>query len=226
MCGRYTLSISHEELLTALDIDRALMRHEPRYNIAPSQPVPAIVSDGAERRLGPLRWGLVPGWTRARTTPGGHINARAESVGRKPTFRESFAGRRCLIPADGFYEWEKTPEGKRPMRVRRRGERPFAFAGIWDRWQPPDTDEPLYSCAILTTAAADSIRHIHDRMPVILPEDDGRLWLDPEARPDALEALLRPYQGGDLEAYEVSRIVNSARNEVPECILPVAAEAP
>ena len=141
-------------------------------------------------------------------------------MAEKPAFRNSFRRRRCLIVADGFYEWQQTGESKVPMWIHRRSHRPFAFAGLWDRWQPPE-GEPVVSCTIVTTSANDALRPIHERMPVILPREARATWLDPSADVDALLSVLRPYEGDDLEAHAVSTLVNSPKNDVPDCITPV-----
>jgi len=195
---------------------------EPRYNIAPSQPVLVIPNRGP-RRLRPARWGLVPHW--AADPAIGHrlINARAETLATRPAFRDAVALRRCLIPADGFYEWQRAG-GRRtqPFYVRRRDGSPFAFAGLWDVWRAPD-GERIASCTIVTTDSNALLAPIHDRMPVILDEVAYDAWLDPRPRAAAaLEGLLVPFAAAPLEAYPVSTLVNTPANDDPQCIAPLA----
>lgn len=221
MCGRFSLGVPTDRLVAAFGIAEGDLDWEPRYNIAPTQQVPAVVAGEAGPRLGTLRWGLVPYWAEDPAIGNRMINARAETVDRRRAFREPFRRRRCLVLADGFYEWKQEDGHKTPMRIRTPEAEPFAFAGLWDRWRPPHGD-PLHTCTIITTDAADSIRGIHDRMPVILPAGDRDRWIDPDADPGALHALLRPYQG-PLDAYAVSTLVNSPANEGPELIEPAAS---
>ena len=220
MCGRYTIASPEEWIREEFDLFELPSDYRPRYNVAPSQEVLAVVQAGDTRRAGWLRWGLVPFWAKELAIGNRMINARAESVAEKPAFRNSFRRRRCLIVADGFYEWQQTDESKVPMWIHRRSHRPFAFAGLWDRWQPPE-GEPVVSCTIVTTSANDALRPIHERMPVILPREARATWLDPSADVDALLSVLRPYEGDDLEAHAVSTLVNSPKNDVPDCITPV-----
>ncbi|HEX7119301.1 MAG TPA: SOS response-associated peptidase [Longimicrobiales bacterium] len=219
MCGRYTMASPEEWIREEFDLFELPPDYRPRYNIAPSQDVLAIVRAGDGLRAGWLRWGLVPFWAKDAAIGSRMINARAETVATKPAFRDAFRRRRCLIVADGFYEWQKAGAARVPMWIHRASRRPFAFAGLWDRWQPPD-GEPVVSCTIVTTGANDALRSIHERMPVILPPAARATWLDPAAEPDALAALLRPYAGDDLEAHAVSTLVNSPKNDIPECIAP------
>ena len=196
----------------------------PRYNLCPGESIAAVVSDGEERRLGLLRWGLVPYWTKDAKIARAHINARAETVGRMPAFRDAFRRRRCLIPADGFYEWKREGRTKTPFLIRVRGGEPFAFAGLWERWRPPE-GPPLLTCAILTCPANELVAPVHDRMPVILPPEAEAAWLDPAARdPDVLQDLLRPLPAETMEAWQVSPLVSSPRNDSPECIVPVEGD--
>lgn len=229
MCGRYTLT-SPGELIAELFALDATPELAPRYNIAPTQETAAVrvlsaddagdAGDAAaagRRTLDLLRWGLVPFWARDPGIGNRMINARSETAAAKPAFRNSFKKRRCLVVADGFYEWQKTADGKLPHRIRREDRKPFAFAGLWDRWRD-DQGELLDTFTILTAAAAPAIEDIHDRMPVILDPAAWERWLDPgESDRRTLEALLVPDAGG-LEAYAVSRVVNNPRNDVPECI--------
>ncbi len=217
MCGRYTLvTLDGFEPFFEINDQPDLV---PRYNVAPSQDVPVIAPGREGRGCGLMRWGLIPHWSRGER-PRSWINARSETVDRLAAFKESFARRRCLIPADGFYEWIKgTP--KRPVHFRLADGGLFAFAGVWDRWREAG-GEQLLSCAILTAPSNALVEKVHDRMPVMLDREQFGVWLDREAGSDELRELLRPYPEEGMAAVEVSRFVNNAFNEGPECLLPVA----
>lgn len=219
MCGRYTLTVDGETVRKAYGLADAPFDHRPRYNIAPQQDVLVVANGRNGRRAGVMRWGLVPAWSDTPNEGARMINARSETVSERTAFRDAFERRRCLIPADGFYEWRNVGSTKIPMRVTRGGE-PFAFAGLWERWQKGD-DAPLFTCTILTTSPADSIAHIHDRMPVMLRPDQYDMWLADDADPEILKSLLRPYDGSDLQAYPVSNLVNKVDNDSAENIEPV-----
>jgi len=196
----------------------------PRFNIAPSQPVPVVrlVPGQTEprRELVWLRWGLIPGWAQDAAIGNRMINARAESVAQKPAFRAALRRRRCLLAADGFYEWQRTGRRKQPHFIRMRDDRPLAFAGLWESWEGPD--QVVESCTILTTDANELMRPIHDRMPVILAPAAYEPWLDPTVQePQQLAPLLVPYPSEPMTAYPVSTLVNSPTNEDPRCIEPV-----
>jgi len=220
MCGRFTLASTPEMLVEEFGVGEVPGEYRPRYNIAPSQPVLTLVSGRDGPRWRYLRWGLVPFWADDPAIGHRMINARAEGLETRPAFRRPFERRRCLVLADGFYEWRRDPGGKTPMLIRLATHRPFALAGLWDRWVPRDGGEPLDSCTIVTTAASPFLRPIHDRMPVILDREQREEWLDRGTDPERLRALLTPYTGR-LEAYEVSRLVNSPANDVPACLVPV-----
>ncbi len=223
MCGRYTLTADGETVRTAYGLADAPFDYRPRYNIAPQQDV-LVVANGREgRRAGVMRWGLVPAWADNAAEGARMINARSETVAERAAFREAFERRRCLIPADGFYEWRQAGGIKIPMRITL-GEQPFAFAGLWERWQRGDA-APLYTCTILTTSPADAIAAIHDRMPVMLRPEQYDTWLDLQTDPETLSALLQPYAGADLQAYPVSNLVNKVDNDGPECIEAITAPA-
>jgi putative SOS response-associated peptidase YedK len=195
---------------------------EPRYNIAPTQAVPAVRSgeEGA-RAFAMLHWGLVPKWAKERAIGNRMINARAETLAEKPSFRDAYRKRRCLVLADGWYEWQVAPGGKQPWFIRAKDAQPIAFAGLWERWQDPVGNALLESCAIVTTDAAASIRRIHDRMPVVLAPADWDRWLDPAfSDTGTLSELLRPFEGGALEAWPVSRLVNAPKNQGAGLIAP------
>ena len=215
MCGRYSLTTDLGELARRFEFDGNWDAFERRYNIAPTQDVLTVVG-GESRRGGYMRWGLIPSWAKDKSTGGRMINARAETVGEKPSFRNALRRRRCLILADGFYEWQKVGADRRPMRIVMRSGEPFAFAGLWETWRDPQ-GEVIPSCTITTTTANDTLRPIHDRMPVILPRDLEDFWLDDSVtEPDILTSVLTPYDDGAMVAYEVSALVNSARNDGPE----------
>mgnify|MGYP000262172299 CR=1 FL=1 len=227
MCGRYSLTTPIEGVRELFGID-ALPNLAARYNIAPTQPVVVIrKGDARPRELTHMRWGLVPAWAKEMASGPLLINARADTVAEKPSFRNAFRRRRCLIPADGFYEWQPRPAGpKQPMRIALPGNALFAFAGIWETWQTAEGSE-LDSCAIVTTDASPSIRAIHGRMPVILKPADYDTWMGGEMRDECAAAatLMQPY-GGELVAYPVSREVNSVRNDGPALWMEVEAGAP
>jgi len=221
MCGRYHRRTSLRQLATLFDCPPPSSDGPPRYNIAPTQPVVAVRLDqDGTRQLAWLRWGLVPPWADDVKIGNRLINARADTASTKPSFRTAFKARRCLIPADGFYEWQKVDaKHKQPFNIRMRDERPFAFAGLWEHWQK-DGGPVLETCTILTTEANDLMKPIHDRMPVILPEGDWQRWLEPNTAKADAEQLLRPYEGKDLVAVPVSTWVNKPQHDDPKCLEP------
>jgi putative SOS response-associated peptidase YedK len=223
MCGRYTLKAPVEDLLDLFHLVEAAAL-PARYNIAPTQPVPAVrmAADKKGRELAMFRWGLIPGWAKDLAIGNRLINGRSETAAEKPAFRSAFRKRRCLMPADGFYEWKKEGGKKQPFYIQLKNGRPFAFAGLWEDWQD-EQGKRIQSCTILTTDANDLVRPIHDRMPVILESKDFDKWLDPDIQqPEMLLPILRPYSGQEMTAYPVSTVVNNPRNENPKCIEPVA----
>ena len=223
MCGRYTLHTPIEQLAELFELPEAPSL-EPRFNVAPTQQVPAVVAEGdpPRRAVRMMRWGLVPHWAKDPAVGSRMINARSETVAEKPAFRTAFRRRRCLIPADGFYEWQAQADGKQPYYIRVRDGRPFAFAGLWEHWEGPDA-VGLESCTILTTRPNDMLAQVHDRMPVILPPEAYQDWLWPVERQAAeLLGLLNPYPSEEVTFHPVSRIVNSPRNESAKCIEPLA----
>lgn len=224
MCGRYTLANPDPALLRArFELDEsARIDEEPRFNIAPTDPVLAVrrVSEGGERELGRLRWGLLPGrWAERSGRP--LINARAETIASQPAFAESFRRRRCLVPADGFYEWRRDEAGKTPVWVARPDGAPFAFAGVWAELRR-DADDPLHSCAIVTRAPNQAMRPIHDRMPVILERERESDWLDPRVPEEELARILAPAESGSLVIREVGDFVNDVREDGRHLIEPRA----
>jgi putative SOS response-associated peptidase YedK len=223
MCGRF-VQYSHPEVYaSAFDLD-SLATAKPRYNLAPTQPVLAVRATGDEQReLAGLRWGLVPSWSKGPDSRYSMINARAETVDTKPAYRNAFKHRRCLIPSEGFFEWNSSGKGKTPFLIRRNDGAPFAMAGLWERWHGKE-GETIESCTIIVTDANELVRELHDRMPVILAPADYAAWLDPENKATGeLLALLRPADPQGWTLVEVSRKVNSPRNDGPELIEPVAA---
>ena len=222
MCGRYVIEISADlvrKVFGVVDVPQ----WTARYNIAPTQRVPVIRQRAdSTRQLVLMRWGLIPSW--AKGVGEGLINARAETVNEKPLFRQLFRQRRCILPATGFYEWQKVDKHKIPHFVRLKNQMPMPFAGIWDSWRAPD-GQVVESCAILTTAANGAVGSIHERMPVILHPDEFGQWLDREQHDQAtLMPLLAPYPSDCLEVYPVSTLVNSVANDQPECIAPLPAD--
>jgi putative SOS response-associated peptidase YedK len=223
MCGRFTLFEADKILSREFGVSGAPPR-SPRYNIAPSQPVTAVraAPEGSGRELALLRWGLIPSWSKDPTIGNRLINARAETAREKPSFRNAFRRHRCLIPANGFYEWLRQERGKQPYFVRMRDERLFSFAGLWDRWESPDKGV-IETCTILTTAANAVLAPIHDRMPVILPPGEYDRWLDPALKDlDALAPLLVPFPPEEMLAFPVSPRVNTPSVDDEKCIAPLS----
>jgi putative SOS response-associated peptidase YedK len=220
MCGRFSLTQSVAALSEAFDLDD-LPEWQPRYNIAPTQSVLAIASlpaNAPQARL--LRWGLVPSWATDLTIGAKLINARAETVAEKPSFRAAFKQRRCLILADGFYEWQRTDrKTKQPYYFQLADQQPFAFAGLWEHWQGDDT--VVETCTILTTQANDLLQPVHDRMPVIIAPEHYSQWIDLTTTAESLQQLLHPYAANAMQSYAVSTAVNSPANDSPECMEPI-----
>lgn len=221
MCGRFTLTLSAEQIEARFGVPLP-PGYKPRYNIAPTQEILALISDAQGRCIENFRWGMIPHWAKDPKIAQKLINARAETLWEKPSFRDAVRRRRCLIIADGFYEWRQTPQGKKaPVYVRLRSKEPFGFAGLWETWHSPD-GQTLKTCTIITTEPNELLRPIHNRMPVIVPKELEELWLDPSPMTRAeLERLLRPYRAEELELYDVSAAVNSPTNDGPECIQPI-----
>lgn len=212
MCGRYTLtslSLRHFEHVFNSSFDPV----PARYNIAPGQDNPVIFTSKFGRALGHFRWGLVPHWSKEPRTKYWTINAKVETVAEKPFYHDAFKTRRCLVPADGWYEWQKTQDGKQPYRIHQNNQ-PFAFAGLWEYWEGEGA-EPFHSYTILTGPAADSVKAIHARMPLVLPEDAWKTWMAPDTPPTKLTELLNVPET-DFDCYPVSRRVNNPKNEGPE----------
>jgi putative SOS response-associated peptidase YedK len=225
MCGRFTLRTAASAIAEQFEL-LGVPEFGARFNIAPTQPVPVIRMQQERtpqrRELVWLRWGLVPSWAKDPAIGNRLINARAESAAEKPAFRAAMRRRRCLIVADGFYEWQRAGRSKQPYLIRLRGDWPFAFAGLWEAWEAPD-HAALETCTILTTAANDLVRPIHDRMPVILPASGYTTWLDPAIDdPRQLMPLLVPYASDEMEAQAVGDFVNSPAHYSPQCVEPMS----
>jgi putative SOS response-associated peptidase YedK len=220
MCGRYTLTVTPEQLMERFHLTSADFVTTPRYNIAPTQPV-AVVYDESPRTLSAARWGLIPAWAKDAGIASRLINARAETLREKPAFRTLFRKRRCLVLADSFYEWRKNPDGtKTPMRVMLASGEPFALAGLWDIWKTPEGDR-LRTCTIITTAPNELIAPLHNRMAVLLPREYEAAWLSHDGEDLAfLHSLLRPFPAEHMRAYAVSPRVNSVRHDDPSLIEP------
>jgi putative SOS response-associated peptidase YedK len=226
MCGRMVLTRSAAEIAEAFELETTL-ELAARYNIAPSQPIAAVRVQQAGRELTMLHWGLIPSWAREKAIGNRMINARSETAAEKPAFRAAMRQRRCIVPADGFYEWQgaggKSGTPKVPHLFRRRGGAPLAIAGLYEAWTDHGSGEVVESCSLLTTEANATVRPVHHRMPVLLERRDFSLWLDPEVNDtDRLQSLLVPCAPDRLEAIVVSSHVNDPRNEDPGCIEPVS----
>lgn len=219
MCGRFSLSKTDEfDERFAIAKDFLPEEIEISYNIAPSQQILSVINDGKQRRMGHLRWGLIPHWAKDEKIGYKLINARAESLAEKPSFKKPFQTQRCLIVADGFYEWKKAGSKKQPYRMTVKDEELFAFAGLWEKWISP-SGEPVFSCTIITTEANSMMQDIHHRMPVILNRDDEAAWLDPkQTEASELQQLLRPFPSEQMRIYPVSQAVNSPKNNGPDLI--------
>lgn len=210
MCGRFVRRRDSLEYAGVLGVD-SVPALSGSYSVAPSQPILAGLNHDGKREARLLVWGLIPSWSHEPTA---FINARAETVAQKPSFRGSFRHHRCIIPADGYYEWKNENGRKQPYYFRLGGDQPFAFAGLWDTWRDID------GCAIITTEANDLSRPIHDRMPVMLSRESSELWLDPSSSPATLLSLLKPYPSAEMLCHPVSRLVNKAEHDSPACIQP------
>ena len=221
MCGRFSLTADLRELAGRFEFDGNLLDLEPNFNVAPTQNVLTVIG-GDNRRSGFMRWGLIPHWAKTASIGSRMINARAETVAQRPAFREAFRRRRCLVLADGFYEWQRAGSVRKPMRIVMESGEPFAFAGLWAMWRDSEGNR-IPSCTIITTEANDLLRPIHSRMPVILPREMEEFWLDRDVQDTAvLENALTSYPSELMQAYQVSTLVNSARNNGPQVVEPAA----
>lgn len=224
MCGRYTSTQPLDLILELFLIDEVrpevMELYQPRYNVAPTQRVLVIGARDGTRIAAMHRWGLIPHWAKDPSIGSRMINARSETVHERPAYRDAFRRRRCLIPADGLYEWKRNGRTKQPYRFTLRSGQPFAFAGLWEEWKAPD-GTAIRSCTILTTQPNELIAQVHDRMPVILPPDAYDIWLDPQSERDVLRSLLVPYPAEEMYGYPVSNRVNSPANDDPSLIEPI-----
>ena len=223
MCGRFAFYSPHEAVTRLFGATPAAA-FEPRYNIAPTQFVATVRETGGPREVAMLYWGLVPSWAKEKSIGARMINARSETLAEKPSFRNAFRRRRCLVLADGYYEWQRSGSVKQPYFIAFEDGQPFGMAGLWERWRDPASGEPLESCCIVTTSPAAAVAHVHDRMPVIVPPDAYAEWLDPRNEAtDRLARLLGPWARPGLQALPVSRRVNDARNQGAGLIEPLPA---
>lgn len=220
MCGRFTLTPSFGELISWYKINESGEPfHEPRFNIAPMQMVSAVIHDGEKNRLGQLRWGLVPSWAKDDRMAGKMINARGETLLEKVSFKSLVHKKRCLIPADSFYEWKTINGKKQPMRFMLRNGSMFSFAGLYDSWMNPTNGQKVSTCTIITTTPNSLVADVHDRMPVILKREDEQKWVDKNnTNMEQLMSLLLPYPVEEMKAYPVSTIVGNVKNDLPACI--------
>lgn len=214
MCGRFTLFSTYETIIQRFRIESAIDEadYQSSYNIAPSQQVAAVINDGSKNRLGYLRWGFIPSWAKDESIGYKMINARAETLSEKRSFKKAYQKQRCLIVADAFYEWRRMEEGKVPFCIKLKSNEPFGFAGLWESWKSPE-GKIIHSCAIITTNANEAVSSVHDRMPVILKREGEKSWLDPKLDDtEILNQLLAPYKSEEMDIYQVSKDVNSPRN--------------
>jgi len=222
MCGRFTLHTSLKQIEETFNVEPSEVTLPPSYNVAPTQDVLAVVQRDGKNVLEAMHWGLIPFWAKDAKMGNRMINARADRVSESAAFKRPLKSQRCLVVADGFYEWRKVGGKKIPTFIHLKSGKPFGFAGLYDTWKSPN-GEPITSCTIITTDANDLVRPIHDRMPVIIPKRRHKLWLDPDNHDlDRLASLLEPFDADSMDAYEVSPLVNKPANNSPQCIAPVA----
>lgn len=219
VCGRFVHHTDPREFAFAMGIREVCCDLPPRYNVAPRQPIAVVVEDGV-RRIVPMQWGLIPSWAKDDKIANKLINARAETIAEKPSFKRAFAQRRCLILADGFYEWKSDESGKHPVYITLKSGKPFCFGGIFEHWTNPQ-GERVVTCCIITTEASEEMRWVHHRMPLIVPTQFQERWLDQTITdPEALKDVLRPFSSEPLSFRRVSSRVNKAGYDSPDCILP------
>ncbi len=220
MCGRFVTISSIPSIEMAFDIEQPSLDLKPSYNIAPGQKIHIVINDG-QRRLIRCRWGFIPFWAKDPSIGYKMINARSETITKKPSFKNVFKKNRCLIVADGFYEWRKEGKIKIPIYIHHKSGEPFGFAGLYNSWTAPGGD-PICTCTIITTNANKLLRPVHDRMPVIIPKEKHELWLDPTKQDETdLLPLLKPFDSKEMATYDVSQVVNSPKNNSPACIKPI-----
>ncbi|MDX9692483.1 MAG: SOS response-associated peptidase [Acholeplasmataceae bacterium] len=222
MCGRFTITVSYEELVHHLkdyyEIDDVSLFDVPRYNVAPGQEVISILNDGSKNRVGLLKWGFIPPYAKDEKIGFSLINAQAETIFSKPTFMDSAMSKRCVVIADSFYEWQKDDTEKKPMLIFLRDQKLFSFAGLWTTYKKSDGSK-INTVTIITTTPNELMTNIHHRMPVILSKEDEKIWLNPRIKnQDVLQHLLKPYPSAHMDYYRVSSVVNNTRNESIECI--------
>ncbi|MDD2899752.1 MAG: SOS response-associated peptidase [Desulfuromonadaceae bacterium] len=218
MCGRFVTMIPYEELKQLFDLTESSTRIEPKYNVAPAQQVSVVRSNGEHNVLTPMRWGLIPAWSKDASIAGHTINARCETVAEKPSFRHAIKYNRCIIPISGFYEWSHSGGTKTPHYIYLTENVPMSLAGIWEHWKAPDGGE-METFSIVTTTSNSLIQPLHDRMPVILQPADCDLWLSKNVHnPHELTPLYQPYPADEMMLHEVSRLVNNTRFDSPSCI--------
>lgn len=226
MCGRFSQQRPTSELAEIFDAEDLVDAPGGHFNVAPTDDAAVVVQREEKRAVTAYRFGLIPHWADSAKVGNRMINARAETMERSPAFRYAFRRRRCLVPVDAFYEWQRDGKIKRPFAITNSAGRPIALAGLWSGWRDPDTDQLVRSFAIVTTAPNDLLRPIHDRMPVVVPEADWERWLDPTIEdPAKLKDLLVPAQDSALEAYPISRLVNDVRNDGPQLLEPIGPVA-
>ena len=218
MCGRFTLFTDEQELIDEFAIENSFT-YEQSFNIAPSQHVLAIINNGKENRAGQLHWGLIPPWAKDKKIAYKMINARGETLAEKPSFKRAFQSRRCIIPTSGFYEWKRTEDGKKPYFIRLKNQDLFAFAGLWEKWKDPISEEDIYTCTIVTTSPNKMMANLHDRMPLLLDRKNQEDWLNPQMKDkDYLQQLVKPFPSEEMTAYEVSTAVNKPVYNGPELV--------
>lgn len=222
MCGRYTLFASVDEIVERFMVDVFEEGiYEPSYNIAPSQQVIAIINDGSRNRLGKLRWGLIPPWAKDEKIGYKTINARGETIAEKASFRNAYRKKRCIIPADSFYEWQRDGNNKTPINIKLKDGGLFGLAGLWESWKSPE-GKLVHSCTVITTESNEIMKPIHDRMPVILKPETEKIWLDPSIQePEVLNQFIRPFDSEQMETFIVSNEVNSPKMNHEGLIVPV-----
>lgn len=218
MCGRYTLTES-VNLIERFNLDGSDNHPQPRYNIAPTQNVPVILNE-SPNKITMVRWGLIPFWAKEASIGQKIINARAETLDQRPSFKHCLQRKRCIIPTDGFYEWKKDGSTKKPYRITLENGELFGFAGLWDTWQDP-VGQIIRTCTIITTTPNELIEPIHNRMPVILPKESEHDWLDSTIDGRLMTGIFKPYPADIMTVYEVPSLVNSPKNDVVDCIAPI-----
>ncbi|TNF07517.1 MAG: SOS response-associated peptidase [Bacillota bacterium] len=228
MCGRFTITVSYEELVHHLkdyyEIDDVSLFDVPRYNVAPGQNIISVLNDGKKNRVGMLKWGFVPPYAKDEKIGFSMINAKAETIFEKQAFKDSILTKRCVVLADSFYEWKKEDNRKTPMRILLKDQKVFPIAGLWTTYKKEDGTK-LHTVTLLTTSPNDLMKSIHDRMPVILNKANEKIWLNPTIKNETiLQSVLKPYPSEFMMAYPVSSLVNNSKNELPDCIIEVSTE--